>query len=64
MLPAAKGISSLTKLLMPRWNLFLNHEVSATLSAGTKAKVWLFCMGIKIRTIHALIRVRRAFRQL
>ena len=41
-LPAAKGISSLTKLLMPRWNLFLNHEVSATLSAGTKAKVWLF----------------------
>jgi glycosyltransferase involved in cell wall biosynthesis len=61
--PAVKSISSLTKLAMPRLNLFLNREVSATLSAWTKVRVWLFAWYLKIRTIRALIRVRRAFRR-
>jgi hypothetical protein len=62
-IPAAKSISSLTKLAMPRLNLFLNREVSVTLPAWTKAKVWFFAWYLKICSISALIRVRRAFRQ-
>ena len=62
-IPAVKSISSLAKLAMPRLNLFLNREVSATLPAWTKAKLWFFAWYLKIRSISALIRVRRAFRQ-
>jgi glycosyltransferase involved in cell wall biosynthesis len=62
MRPAARGGESLLKLLVPRRNLFANPEESAALSPGLKLRVWLFAWYLKLRTIPAVLRVRRAFR--